>query len=134
MMAIFLIFALLRGINGFYFRDQLAQFPYNKEVLGRVLGPVRGKGNEMAQWILKANDKVVPRRTARPLHVDEINSKSEQKKRDVFDDLIRRKWGTSIHQRKATILKKNMRSIPIKMKQHKSYQILKITLMLSEIL
>ena len=35
-----------------YFRDQTAAFPNNKEVLGRVL---RGAGNEMAQWILKAN-------------------------------------------------------------------------------
>ena len=38
-----------------YFRDQTAAFPNNKEVLGRVLGPARGAGNEMAQWILKVN-------------------------------------------------------------------------------
>jgi hypothetical protein len=38
------------------------------EVLGRVLGPAKGKGNEMAQWLLKANGNVVPRRTLRPLH------------------------------------------------------------------
>ena len=31
-----------------YFRDQTAAFPNNKEVLGRVLGPARGAGNEMA--------------------------------------------------------------------------------------
>ena len=43
-----------------YFRDQTAAFPNNKEVLGRVLGPARGAGNEMAQWILKANGRVVP--------------------------------------------------------------------------
>ena len=41
-----------------YFRDQTAAFPNNKEVLERVLGPARGAGNEMAQWILKANDRV----------------------------------------------------------------------------
>ena len=35
-----------------YFRDQTAAFPNNKEVLSRVLGPARGAGNEMAQWIL----------------------------------------------------------------------------------
>ena len=53
-----------------YFRDQTAAFPNNKEVLGRVLGPARGAGNEMAQWILKANGRVVPRRSLRPLKVD----------------------------------------------------------------
>ena len=49
-----------------YFRDHTAAFPNNKEVLGRVLGPARGVGNEMAQWILKANGRVVPRRSLRP--------------------------------------------------------------------
>ena len=57
-----------------YFRDHTAAFPNNKEVLGRVLGPARGDGNEMAQWILKANGRVVPRRSLRPLKVDEIHS------------------------------------------------------------
>ena len=77
-----------------YFRDQTAAFPNNKEVLGRVLGPARGAGNEMAQWILKANGRVVPRRSLRPLKVDEIHSPVEIKKREVFDELIKRRWGT----------------------------------------
>ena len=77
-----------------YFRDQTAAFPNNKEVLGRVLGPARGAGNEMAQWILKVNGRVVPRRSLRPLKVDEINSPVEIKKREVFDELIQRRWGT----------------------------------------
>ena len=41
-----------------YFRDHTAASPNNKEVLGRVLGPARGAGNEMAQWILKANGRI----------------------------------------------------------------------------
>ena len=77
-----------------YFRDHTAAFPNNKEVLGRVLGPARGAGNEMAQWILKANGRVVPRRSLRPLKVDEIHSPVEIKKREVFDELIKRRWGT----------------------------------------
>ena len=77
-----------------YFRDQTAAFPNNKEVLGRVLGPARGAGNEMAQWILKANGRVVPRRSLRPLKVDEIHSPVEIKKREVFDEFIKRRWGT----------------------------------------
>ena len=52
-----------------YFRDQTTAFPNNKEVLGRVLGPARGDGNEMSQWSLKANGRVVPRRSLRPLKV-----------------------------------------------------------------
>lgn len=46
-----------------YFREDKSPFPYPKEILGQVLGPAKGKGNEMAQWILKANGKVVLRRT-----------------------------------------------------------------------
>ena len=49
----------------------------------------------MAQWVLKANGNVVPRRTVRPLHVDELHSPQEVKKRDTFDDLIARRWVTS---------------------------------------
>ena len=48
----------------------------------------------MAQWILKANGRVVPRRSLRPLKVDEIHSRVEIKKREVFDELIQRRWGT----------------------------------------
>ena len=44
-----------------YYHEQTAAFPHNHEVLGRVLGPARGEGNEMAQWVLKANGRVVPR-------------------------------------------------------------------------
>jgi hypothetical protein len=46
-----------------YFHEKTKKFPFNREVLGRVLGPARGEGNEMAQWVLKANGNVVPRRS-----------------------------------------------------------------------
>jgi hypothetical protein len=62
-----------------------------------VLGPAKGKGNEMAQWILKGNGKVVPRRSLQPLKVDELHSVTELKKREIFDGLIERRWGTSIN-------------------------------------
>ena len=64
-----------------YFRDQKAAFPNHKVVLGSVHGPSRGAGNEMAQWILKANDRVVSRRSLRHLKVDELHSPVEIKKR-----------------------------------------------------
>lgn len=70
------------------FREQTAKFPFNKEVLGRVLGPASGEGNEMAQWVLKCNGNVVPRRTLRPLSVDELHSPTEIKSREIFDTLI----------------------------------------------
>ena len=80
-----------------YFHEHTAAFPHNKEVLGRVLGPAHGAGNEMAQWILKANGWVVPRRSVRPLHPGELTSPSEQSKCQSFDALIERRFGTSIN-------------------------------------
>ena len=80
-----------------YFHEQGSKFPFTKEVLGRVLGPATGEGNEMSQWILKANGRVVPRRTVRPLRIDEKNCPNEQKKRNLFDELISTRWGTSLH-------------------------------------
>ena len=79
-----------------YYRENSERFPFNREVLGRVLGPASGEGNEMCQWVLKANGNVVPRRSLRPLQVDENHSPVEAKKRETFDALIERRWGTSI--------------------------------------
>ena len=50
----------------------------------------------MAQWILKANCRVVPRRSLRSLKVHEIHSPVEKKEREVFDELIERRWGSPI--------------------------------------
>jgi hypothetical protein len=80
-----------------YFREQKQRFPFNREVLRRVIGPAKGEGNEMAQWILKANGNVVPHHSSRPLKMDEIHSAMESKKRTIFDELIKRRWGTSIN-------------------------------------
>ena len=79
-----------------YYRDHTEKFPFNKEVLGRILGPAKGEGNEMAQWVLKGNGNVVPRRTARPLTVAENHSATELKKRGTFDALVEKRWGTSM--------------------------------------
>lgn len=51
----------------------------------------------MAQWILKANGRVVPRHSLRPLKVDELHLVTELKKQEIFDGLIERIWGTSIN-------------------------------------
>jgi hypothetical protein len=50
----------------------------------------------MAQWILKANSNVVPRRTLRSLNTAELHSPTEAKKRTIYDALIERRWGTSM--------------------------------------
>ena len=85
-----------------YYREHTANFPHNRKVLGHVLGPARGEGNEMAQWILKANGNVVPRQMHQPLQTAEIHSPTEVKKRKVFNALIERRWGTSISPPKTT--------------------------------
>ena len=79
-----------------YYRDHTEQFPFNKEVLGRIVGPIKGEGNEMAQWVLKVNGNIVPRCTARPLTVAESHSTTELKKRGTFNALVEKRWGTSM--------------------------------------
>ena len=80
-----------------YYMEHKEFFPFNREVLGRFLGPETGAGNEMAQWILKSNGYIVNIRTLIPLHVDEIHTPEEQKKRKSFGALIERIWGTSVN-------------------------------------
>jgi len=80
-----------------YFRDDTKAFPLNREQLGRVLGPAKGEGNEMSQWILNSRGNVLPRRSPRPLTVAEIHSEHEKSKRKIFDDLIQRRHGTSLN-------------------------------------
>ena len=51
----------------------------------------------MAQWVFKANGRVVPRQSLRPLTTAKIHSPAEEKKWNVFDALIERRMGTSIN-------------------------------------
>ena len=66
-------------------------------MLGRVLGPARSEGNEMRQWVLKANGNVVPRRSLQQLQTAKIYRDSEKKKRELFDKLIYERYGDSIN-------------------------------------
>ena len=77
--------------------DSADGFPHHRLVLGRVLGTSVGVGNEMAQWILKVNGRVVSRRSARPICTDDIYNINEEKKRKVFDELIELCWGSSLN-------------------------------------
>jgi hypothetical protein len=79
-----------------FYREQSSKFPFDKEILGRVLGPAKGEGNDMAQWVLKANGNVVPRRSIRPLSVAEEHSPVVSKQQKIFDALVEGRWGTSM--------------------------------------
>jgi hypothetical protein len=43
-----------------YYRDSTASFSYNKECLGRCLGPAKNEGNEMANWVSTIWRTVIP--------------------------------------------------------------------------
>ena len=78
-----------------YYRDQ-GSFPQNKEQLGRVLGPIRNEGNEMAQAVVTYKATVVPRRTMRKLTLSELHNESEKAKRHMIDRKITAKLGDSM--------------------------------------
>ena len=72
-----------------YFRDSVAKFPEEEEVLGRYLCPSSDIGPVMCMYILKGNNEVVTRSTLRPLTQVELDSDSEKEKRDAFDKAIK---------------------------------------------
>ena len=51
----------------------------------------------MAQWVLKANGNVVPHRTTRPLNASKLNSDTEKEKHALFNELLKKRWGTSVN-------------------------------------
>ena len=66
-------------------------------MLGRVRGPSKNEGNDMTQWCLKSNGKVVPRRTVKCLTAEQLapSNAVETTKRTDFDKNISRKLGDS---------------------------------------
>jgi hypothetical protein len=61
-----------------YYREKATTiFPNQQELLGRVLGPSKNEGNEMAQWVLTSKGTVVPRRSCRRLTAQELVSDVE---------------------------------------------------------
>ena len=85
-----------------YYQEHTACFPYNQEVLGRMLGPAKGEGNKTAQWVLKANGNVIPCQSLHPLQTSEIHSPTEITECATFDALIERRWGTLMNPPKET--------------------------------
>eukprot|EP00957_Ditylum_brightwellii_P002589 198914-Ditylum_brightwellii.AAC.1 len=72
-------------------------FPFNKEILGHILGPAKSEGNKMVQWVMKGNGNVMPYQTLRLLNVEGLNSETQIRSCKLFDSLIERKWGLSIN-------------------------------------
>jgi hypothetical protein len=81
-----------------YYRDKSAKFPFQKECLGRCLGPAKNEGNVMANWILTQKSTVIPWRTIRRLTFDEysVSNEVELAKRTAFNADVREKLGDSI--------------------------------------
>jgi hypothetical protein len=73
------------------FRDTTIDFPEDKVVLGRYLGPSIDVGPAMTAKILKANGEVVHRSTYRSLTDEEIET--EKAERDEFDKLVQERYG-----------------------------------------
>ena len=77
--------------------DGADKFQNQAQFLCRFLGLTMNYGNEMAQWCLKANGKIVPRRSAVPLNTSQLNNNEEILKRNVFTNFIRKRYGDSIN-------------------------------------
>ena len=81
-----------------YYREEgKHQFPFQKYLLGRVLGPTKNEGDSMAQNVLTHRGTIVPRRTLRRLTQDELANAVETKKRDDFDKIILNLLGDSLN-------------------------------------
>ena len=52
-------------------------FPFQKEELGRCIGPIRNGGNNMWQWVLQKNGQVALRRNLRRLRLEELTVTKE---------------------------------------------------------
>ena len=81
-----------------YYRDKTARYPFQKECLGRCLGPARNEGNVMANWILTQLGTVIPRRTIRQLTADELfdSNEVEAHKRASYTADITQNLGDSV--------------------------------------
>ena len=81
-----------------YFRQNTASFPYQKDELGRYLGPTKNESNEMSQSILQKNGQIVPQRTPRQLIREDhlATHEAEANKCASFDAAIKEDLGDPI--------------------------------------
>eukprot|EP00957_Ditylum_brightwellii_P003261 248169-Ditylum_brightwellii.AAC.1 len=57
----------------------------------------------MAQWVLKANENVVPRCILHPLTIAEENSEREVTKKKSFDGCIQMRWDPVVYPSKRNV-------------------------------
>jgi hypothetical protein len=78
-----------------YFNDKdRAQFPDQKVVLGRYLGPTEPEvGSVLTAKILTASGEVVRRNSLRRLTHEELSSDENRKERDTFDEAVSHRLG-----------------------------------------
>ena len=81
-----------------YFCQKKSAFHFQKDKLGRCIGPTKNYGNDMYQWVLHKNGQVVPRGTLRGLSSEEltVTNETESNKRAYFDADIKESLGYSI--------------------------------------
>ena len=58
-----------------YVMNGAAKLPNQSQFLCLVLGPTKNDGNEMAQWCLKMNVNILPRRSIFPFKTSELKNK-----------------------------------------------------------
>ena len=82
-----------------YFDDsKVSMLPFQKECMGRVIGPTNNGGNDITQWIIKDNGKIIPIRNLKKLTDDHLYPRNEvaKVKRDEFGNKARSILGESI--------------------------------------
>jgi hypothetical protein len=85
---------LFKWYDWTYYNDSNAQFPDQKVVLGRYLGPTEPEvGSVLTGKILTATGEVIPRNMFRHLTDAEIVSSDNQKERDKFNETVGNRCG-----------------------------------------
>ena len=78
------------------FYDTTAGYPEPREVYGRWLGPAVDVGPAMTSKVLKINGQEVCTSTCRAITDDEVNSETEKKQREEFDEKIKEWLGAPL--------------------------------------
>ena len=81
-----------------YYWENKHQFPMPTLRIGRALGPTKYEGNEMAQYVLDANGRVLlPRRLTKPIPPEHLRTDNLKERLKIFDACIKKKLGDSMN-------------------------------------
>ena len=77
-----------------YYNDTTVQFPDQKVILGRYLGPTEPEvGSVLTAKILTSSGEIIRRNTLRSLTDQEINCDDNRKERNSFDEKVSKRLG-----------------------------------------